>query len=481
MNESRVHIIFGPPGTGKTTRLVGLVKEFIDSGIDPERIGFMSFSKQAAKVARDRISQDLGVPENKLKYVCTLHSIAHRLLNLTRKDVVGWKHYRELGALGGYGFDESEDRPDETIDVQRNGVRCRQIYALARARMTDVETEWRRQNLRDLELKTVLQFVDIYERYKESQMLCDFTDMLTKANTDKLSLDILIIDEAQDLTALQWWFAQKVGKTAKRIIIAGDDDQKVFAWNGADVSPLLSFAGTREFLTQSHRLPQTVHKLANSIIQRVKNRVAKEFSSREEIGKILHISNPEDIDLKAEGWNRKYPIHWLLLTRCRYGLEIWEKIARQQNMTYFLGKKWSNETEGIRAVLSWTTLCKGNKLTKWETDNLAKYLKPGVGTKTPWMEALVLTPEEHEYIRGLRRRGEPLKGPGRVVISTIHSAKGAEAQNVGLLTDTNRMIGRNWLTTETAEDELRVLYVGLTRCAENLHIVQPSKTNYYAI
>jgi superfamily I DNA/RNA helicase len=479
---SRTHIIFGPPGTGKTTRLVGIVKEYIDGGMDPEHIGFMSFSRQAAKVARERLSKDLKIPEAKLKYVCTLHSIAHRLLKLTKKDVIGWRHYNEIGEIGGYGFDESEDHPTNAIDVQRNGVRCRQIYALARARMTDVETEWRKQNHKDLQLSTVIRFVEIYEQYKESQFLFDFPDMLQKADTTRLSLEVLIIDEAQDLTFSQWQFAQKIGATAKKIIIAGDDDQKVFAWNGADVGPLLSFNGTREFLKQSYRLPKTVHKFANNIIHRVKNRVAKEFNPREEIGQIVRVPNPESVDLKADGWNKeKYPIHWLLLTRCRYGLEIWENVAKLQNVTYFLGKKWSNEMESVRAVLSWTNFCKGHKLSKWETENLARYLKPGMGTDVLWMDALILSSEDREYIRGLRRRGEPLKGPGRVVISTIHSSKGSEAQNVGLLTDTNRMIARNWGNIEESDNELRVIYVSVTRCAESLYLVKPSRTNFYAI
>lgn len=478
---SRTHIIFGPPGTGKTTRLVGLVKEFIESGVDPEQIGFMSFSRQAAKVARERLSQDLKIPTSKLKYVCTLHSIAHRLLKLGKKDVIGWRHYNEIGEIGGYGFDESEDRPNEAIDVHRNGVRCRQIYALARARMTDVETEWRRQNHRDLQLSTVLKFVEIYEQYKESQFLYDFPDMIAKADPSKLRLEVLIIDESQDLTLAQWVFAQKIGVNAQNIILAGDDDQKVFAWNGADVGPLLAFNGTREFLTQSYRLPKTVHAFANKIIHRVKNRVTKEFNPREEVGTITRVPNPESIDLKADGWNKKYPIHWLLLTRCRYGLDWWENVAKAQNVTYFLGKKWSNEKESVRAVLSWTNLCKGLKISKWETENLSKFLKPGMSHEVPWMDALVLAPDEREYIRGLRRRGEPLKGPGRIVVSTIHSVKGAESQNVALLTDTNRMIARNWENPEESDNELRVLYVGITRCAENLYLVKPSRTNFYAI
>ena len=43
-----MHIILGPPGTGKTTKLLTLVEEFMDRGVPPDRIGYFSFTRQAA-------------------------------------------------------------------------------------------------------------------------------------------------------------------------------------------------------------------------------------------------------------------------------------------------------------------------------------------------------------------------------------------------------------------------------------------------
>ena len=47
--------------------------------------------------------------------------------------------------------------------------------------------------------------------------------------------DVVFIDEAQDLSPLQWKLYDVLKTKAKDIYLAGDDDQAIFAWAGADV------------------------------------------------------------------------------------------------------------------------------------------------------------------------------------------------------------------------------------------------------
>lgn len=50
-----------------------------------------------------------------------------------------------------------------------------------------------------------------------------------------------MVDEAQDLTPLQWDMVVKIAKSVWRVYIAGDDDQAIYEWNGAEVEYFQTF------------------------------------------------------------------------------------------------------------------------------------------------------------------------------------------------------------------------------------------------
>ena len=48
--------------------------------------------------------------------------------------------------------------------------------------------------------------------------------------------DVVFIDEAQDLSLMQWNMAKSIWNKTEDSYIAGDDDQAIFRWAGADVN-----------------------------------------------------------------------------------------------------------------------------------------------------------------------------------------------------------------------------------------------------
>ena len=47
---SHTQVILGPPGTGKTSTLLGLIEDELESGTQPESIGFFTFTKKEQSI-----------------------------------------------------------------------------------------------------------------------------------------------------------------------------------------------------------------------------------------------------------------------------------------------------------------------------------------------------------------------------------------------------------------------------------------------
>ena len=61
-------MLLGPPGCGKTYSLIQRVQEALEDGVDPEQIGFMSFTKKAVQEAVERSCGKFGFDEKRLPY-----------------------------------------------------------------------------------------------------------------------------------------------------------------------------------------------------------------------------------------------------------------------------------------------------------------------------------------------------------------------------------------------------------------------------
>jgi superfamily I DNA/RNA helicase len=98
--------------------------------------------------------------------------------------------------------------------------------------------------------------------------------------------------------------------------------------------------------------------------------------------------------------------------------------------------------------------------------------KHGLVSEDIWHAALSKIGEDkRDYLIALLRRGTRVTGKVNIKLSTIHGAKGGEADNVLLLTDLSTKFAKEY--DRNADDIHRLFYVGLTRARESLHIVLP--------
>ena len=482
---SRTTVLLGPPGTGKTTALLNIVDDALKRGVPPGRIAFFAFTRKAANEAIKRARERFNITEDDMPWFRTLHSAAFHILELKSSEVMQTKHFKELGhALGSFTFehdyDETVERPPQDGAL---GDRALAVYSRARAHQISVHDEWHKSNDPRINLMDATRFAVALEDYKKAFDLLDFNDFLDRVH-DPLSLDILIIDEAQDLTAQQWAFARRIGAQAGQVYIAGDDDQAIFQWAGADLRMFLSIKGHAMVLPHSYRLPRTVFDYVKRLGSRIRVRYQKTFEPTRDSGRVEYLEHMDQMPLTADSV--------LLLTRHKWHLPMLRAMCRDRGVVYQEGGRWSNQSAAVRAVVAYEHMRTGHKITRTQMRTIASYI-PGMPPlndattweqvswpfegRPDWMHAMTsIGTLEREYIRKLRRNGESLTNPGRVVLSTIHQAKGGEADHVMVLPDISTRVVKNM-----DDEEARVWYVAASRSKEALFVCRPRTQKFYEL
>ena len=485
-------IVLGPPGTGKTTTLLNKVDDYLKK-TDPDRVGYFAFTQKAAYHARDEAIKKFNLTEDDLPYFRTLHSLAFRKLGIKKDQVMQSRHYKDLGEKLGFPVSYAEHQEDHGIFTSDSEYL--KIIQLAQLRNITPEQQYeRREHTQDLERDKLRIIYNELKRYKKEYNLIDFNDMILNFIKSDLSpkFDVIFIDEAQDLSLMQWDMTKTIWNKSEDTFIAGDDDQAIFKWAGADVDSFIALQDQMINLPliQSHRIPIKVHQLAMGIINRIKHRIDKTWRPRTSEGSLRRHFDIESVNMSSGDW--------LVLARTKYMLREIEDVLHRKGLYYETKHKRSYEKDIQEAATNWEHLRQGQLLSYKQIEKIYGYMSPnhrdktlmqgmtkgsfygidqitkdfGLKTKKVWFKAFDDAGSRRiEYLRKMRANGEQLNKKPRIELSTIHAAKGGESQNVVLLTD----LTKTTLDTyeKNPDDENRLFYVGATRTKENLHIIAP--------
>ena len=491
--------IFGPPGTGKTTTLINIVKQELDNGTKPENIAFVSFSRKAAEEARDRSAVALNIGSDQMVWFRTLHSFAFQNLGLSSKQVLKGTDFTQLGKALGLEFtsNSSNTMADGNLfSPGKGGDAYLSLIQLARVRGVSLEQQFSDANDRRLYFQQLKVVNKALFDYKKDTGKLDFVDMIERFidEGDSPLLDVLIVDEAQDLAPMQWKMIHDVMKPrAKRVYFAGDDDQCIYSWMGVDVKDFLNASDNKTILDKSYRLPRNIYNVADSMVSQLGTRQKKVWMPKEEAGVVVWHHDMLGLDL-TNG-------EWLILARTNYiANRVATELKEQGYLFWREGSGWSISPNVLTGIEVWLKLCKGTYLSAKELRILSTLLKSDIVTKfgrkklatldneltynlesirenfttnvsaeMPWYDALKVSERERIYISSVRRMGEKiLTNKPRIKISTIHKAKGGEADNVALLLDSSKPCAES----PDQDSEIRTFYVGATRAKKALHIIE---------
>ncbi|MFW5900295.1 MAG: UvrD-helicase domain-containing protein [Halodesulfurarchaeum sp.] len=512
--EPVVTRLFGGPGSGKTTALLDRVEDLLArDGITMRDILVVSYTRAAAAEVRERLAERLDENPRALRgNVSTMHAKAYDLLNLSRGDVIGESEKEEF--CEDYGLPYEDEYASGSRRTARSTTLGNKIIATSQwlqrtqrdvADWYDIPFHWNEDEVRlppDIDSNAqvgnkytptwpssdnrvdIPEAIRAWRSYKGSQGMVGFADMLERVAERSLlpNVDHLVIDEFQDITQLQYAVYEEWKPHMETAFIAGDDDQVVYAWQGADPKLLLEEKGEDVILDTSHRLPSNVLEVVQQEVQHITERQEKNLLPRTEGGSVEAIESPSVLDLvrNVRGTVESSPDETIMvLFRARYQLfEFVESFIGEGIPFKALTDQrlWTDRlTDYVRAV---EALNEDDPIDGLQARRLVDMLQDsafGTDDRNEMRDALdereeaagvedIKTLEiEPEFVREyapfmpqppsaadmLRKvtklqrksidayfRGDYLgDDPNRVRVGTIHSAKGREADHVFVATD----------------------------------------------
>lgn len=261
-------LVIAGPGSGKTHVLVHRAAALIDSGVAPERILTVTFTRKAAANLRYRVKK---LTNGAAVSVGTFHSIAFAAI----KD-----HYADCGFDREPTLWTERDVLDALRDVRRDFADAPDARDLAEMFSAAINrgAAYTRQDI-----------AEAYRAYKRECCAVDFDDLLTMM----LSLcegfapdifarwDYVMVDEYQDTNPLQSKIALSL---SPNIMVVGDDSQSIYAFRGAEIENILRFqtqfpAAAVYRLTENFRSHDGIVGVANNLIAAADKKLDKVLTS----------------------------------------------------------------------------------------------------------------------------------------------------------------------------------------------------------
>lgn len=472
--------------------------EYLDKELkttDPKNILYLAFSRAAVRAAKERAPESVRV--------CTMHSLGSQELKIdTSKNLLqnekwkGFKNYSKICAdlsfetqINDSGFPQYKNSHMKVIEYARNKKLSLQDSAVELDLHFSVDLWLTEQIYQDL------------ITYKDHTGMVEYSDMISKfVEEDKCPpLHAVFLDEAQDLSPLQWDMFFYIEKRAQRSYIAGDDDQTIYTFQGADPSIFINLKGTEDPQIKSRRVPKRIHKLAESIFPYMSQRLDKKWEPREAEGEVHTDADFYELDFSKGTW--------FVLTRTNKMLQPLKDHLYNLNIRFDAKQHDLLSEDMLTAYRSWVRLNKGASIDTKEAENLYKFFtvkggqvargfasgktlqglnsvtleelraEHGLLVTGDW-ELLNFPDASKEYIRTILK-SEDLMKDARIKLSTIHGVKGEEAENVVLFTDLERIIYDSAL--KDSDPEHRTFFVGITRAKEKIFITNQGHEYQYNI
>lgn len=464
----------------------------------------------------------------------TVHSTVYRCLGIAKGQLVADSKADVAWVSAALGVNLSTTLNDDTgrqdylgdPDVSAS-LNC---WSLARATLQPMEALVRKKKQTDDNVPDYAKVIRTVERYEMAKRLedrVDFTDILLRfagisydcvegirdvAPEGELpAVDAWLFDEQQDASPLLDAVCRRLitAPSVRWCYVVGDPFQSIYGFAGSSSECFLSWDAAKiRTMPKSYRCPAPILALGEKCLRRMTSGYFdRGIAPADHTGTVSECDGIEELVSGIKPTDE-----WLLLARTNYHAgRLYAAMAEAHKPA-----RWTSQPEGptgrsagLAALLA---LERGDAITGSDWGNAIQLLPQKNdkklamlvrGFKARWAredgatEWDVIFPNELDKVgataelvesiasgawcglvdggaswrRMAKKWGPELAGTPRVRIGTIHSVKGAEADNVGLLTTTSKRVEAGAQDEQQHNEECRIAYVAVTRARKNLVIV----------
>lgn len=371
-------LVLAGPGSGKTTVLVNRIHTLITvHGAAPESLMVITFTRASALEMRDRfykLMADGGSYERPPVTFGTFHSIFYQIL----RDRSVFKDFTLLSGKNKNLFIREcaaslgllSDANPETFDLLTGDLSAAGNASLKRLRCGLKAEEFER-------------LYALYAARKRAYHCLDFDDMLSltkeafETDPDLLSslqarYKYFLVDEAQDMNALQYDCMRLLSSHTNNLFLVGDDDQSIYGFRGASAGFLLNFPKDYPdcqliYLSNNYRCDEKIVTASGVLIQNNVERFAKQPLSKTgrpgEITLSMHAGEKEEGDFilnylkKFVGSGRTIAV----LSRHRADTALLMEMLDAAGISYYGGTKKKGAVLPVfwEDLMAWLSLAAG--------------------------------------------------------------------------------------------------------------------------
>ncbi len=296
-------LVIAGAGSGKTRTLIYRVARLVETGVPPENILLLTFTRKAAGVMLERAA---SLADERCRHVSggTFHSLAHRVLR-NNADLVGFD--RSFTILDRQDMEEVLQALVRENQVEKGTIRFPKKSTLASIISKAVNLG---QSIEFLMMEEYAQFLEhiphvrrieqLYGEYKKLNQLMDYDDLLIffrklLSSNEGIRKDLsrryqyIMVDEYQDTNGIQADIVKELSCDHRNIMVVGDDSQSIYSFRGANYKNMFDFPTLFPEvkiikLEQNYRSTQPILTLTNAIMDQAAEKYTKCLFTRRKGG-----------------------------------------------------------------------------------------------------------------------------------------------------------------------------------------------------